>query len=262
MTAIAEKRVDIKLGFTCNNNCRFCVQAHKRNFGDKTTDRIKMELDLARNTGCSGVVFTGGEPSIRKDILELITYAKELGFNTIQLQTNGRRFFYKDFCERVIRAGMNEFSPALHGHTAGLHDYLTSSPGSFEQTVQAIKNIAAHDSIRIISNTVVTKPNYRYLPDIARLLVSLGVDQYQLAFVHAVGNARKNFDEMVPRVSEAAPFIHEALQAGIDAGLIVMAEAMPFCTMQGYERYVSELYIPPTEIRDADMTVPDFKQVR
>ena len=119
---------------------------------------------------------------------------------------------------------MTEFSPAVHGHIPELHDFLTRSQGSFNQTIQGIKNIKKH-RVPIITNTVVTKPNYRYLPEIAKLLVKLGVNQFQLAFVHPIGNAYKNFDSIVPRISLAAPYIHRGLQIGIDAGIRVTPRA-------------------------------------
>jgi len=256
-----DKRVDIKTGFICNNNCRFCVQAHKKKFGNRATGDIKKDLEEAKKTKCSGVVFTGGESTIREDILELVSYTKELKFKRIQLQTNARMLCDKDFCKEVIEAGANEFSPAIHGHTAELHDYLTRAPGSFSQTVKAIKNLRELGQY-IITNTVVVKPNYRYLLELARLLVNLKVDQFQFAFVHAVGNAMENYDQMMPWVSLAAPYIKEGLQIGIDNNIKVMAEAMPFCTMEGYEKYCSEFFIPPTEIRDVNSYDPAFEKTR
>jgi len=254
------KRVDIKTGFICNNNCLFCAQAHKKYLGNRITGEIKKDLEKARKT-CIDVVFTGGEPTIRKDILELVSYAKSLSYRTIQIQTNARILSYLDFCKKIIKAGANEFSPALHGHAAELHDCLTRSKGSFNQTVKAIKNLKKLNQ-KVITNTVVVKQNYEFLPEIAKLLVSLKVDQFQFAFVHPIGNAMKYFDDVVPKMSLVAPFVHEALQIGIDAGISVMAEAMPYCMMKGYTHYVSENFIPETEIIDVDTIIYDYKQAR
>jgi len=255
------KRVDIKTGFLCNNNCRFCVQAHKKRFGNRSTIDIKRDLEEAKKNNCEGVVFTGGEPTIRSDIFELVICAKNLGFKIIQLQTNARMLSYNKFCKEIIKAGVNEFSPAIHGHTAELHDYLTRAKGSFNQTVKAIKNLRELDQY-IITNTVVVKPNYKHLPALARLLVKLRVDQFQFAFMHAVGNAYTYFNQMMPKVSLAAPYIKKGLQIGIDNGIKVMAEAMSFCTMQGYEKYCSEFYMPKTEIRDINSFDPSFEKTR
>jgi MoaA/NifB/PqqE/SkfB family radical SAM enzyme len=255
-----DKRVDIKAGFSCNNNCRFCVQAHNRAKGDRTTEEIKRDLEESRKR-CKSVVFTGGEVTIRKDVFEIVGYAKELGYETIQIQSNCRMLSNMPFLKQLIEAGANEFSPALHGHIPELHDYLTSAKGSFYQTVKAIKNLRELNQT-ILTNTVVVKPNYRYLPKIAELLVELNVDQFQFAFVHPIGNACKYYDSVVPVMSLAMPYIHKGLQIGIDAGIRVMAEAMPYCMMKGYENYVSERVIPSTEIKTGDSFDGDYTDTR
>jgi MoaA/NifB/PqqE/SkfB family radical SAM enzyme len=255
------KRVDIKTGFLCNNNCMFCAQAHNRGKGNKTTEQIKEDLSLAKKNNCTGVVFTGGETTIRKDLFEIVSYAKQLSFRSIQLQTNGRMLAYKPLCQKLINLGVNEFSPALHGHTSTIHDSLTRCKGSFDQTIKGIKNVRELDQF-IVTNSVVTRKNYQYLPELAELLVKLEVNQFQMAFVHPIGNAYRYYHEIVPKMSLAAPYIHKALQIGINAGITVMAEAMPYCLMQGYEKYVSERYIPLTEIRGYDYIDLNYKNTR
>lgn len=255
------KRADLKVGFSCNNHCLFCVQGKKRErFGDKTTVQIKKEMRRAVKD-CQEVVLTGGEPTIRPDILELVGYAKSIGFKVIQIQTNGRLFAYRSFCEQMIGAGATEFSPALHGHTAGLHDYLTGSPGSFSQTTKGIRNLKSLGQ-KIITNTVITKSNYRHLPQIADLLVSLAVDQFQFAFVHALGSAGENFDSIVPRMELVEPFVKKGLDIGIKAGKTVMAEAIPYCLMRGYEKYAAERIIPDSKIYDYNKIIDDFTWAR
>lgn len=255
------KRVDIKTGFNCNNHCRFCAQGDKRTlYGDRTTEKIKKILQEARKD-CESVVFTGGEPTIRKDIIDLVSYAKKLEFESIQIQTNGRMFCYKKFCDEIISAGANEFSPAVHGHTPELHNYLTCSKGSFQQTTLGIKNLRELGQ-RIITNTVITKSNYRHLPEIARFLVDLRVDQFQFAFVHPVRTAEKNFASIVPRMTLIEPYVKKGLDIGIKRGVSVMTEAIPYCFMQGYEDYIAEKVIPSTKIYDFGQTIDNFTEVR
>jgi len=255
------KLVDLKTGYGCNNNCFFCAQASNRYHGDKDSATLKKEIKESRSQGCNKIVFTGGEVTIRPDIAELISYSSRIGFKDIQIQTNGRALYYKKLCKELVNAGANEFAVAIHGHIPQLHDYLTRSPGSFAQTTQGIRNLRELDQM-VLTNTVIVKPNYRYAEQIARMLIGLDVDQYQLAFVHPCSNAAKYFDKMVPFVSIAAPFIHKGLQVGIDAGIKVMAEAMPFCVMKGYEKYVSEFHIPPAQVREYDFVVKDFETTR
>ena len=258
------QRVDIKLGFQCNNHCRFCVQGNKREiYPNKTTDQIKKILIKARKKH-QGVVFTGGEPTIRKDLPELVECAKKLGFKIIQIQTNGRMFAYKKFCQNLIKKGANEFALALHGHNAKLHDSLTTVPGSFKQTTTGIKNLKSLNQ-RVLMNTVITKPNYKYLPQIAKLLVSLGVDQFQFAFMHInqiILNNKKLIDDIVPRKSKVIPYVKKGLQIGIDAGVRVMTEAIPYCFMKGYEDYIAEKIIPDGAVYDATWSIEDYGSYR
>ncbi|MCX7958478.1 MAG: radical SAM protein [Deltaproteobacteria bacterium] len=256
-----EKRVDVKVGFSCNNKCLFCVQGRKRyEIGDFSAAEIQKRLEESRKISDS-IVFTGGEITIRKDFLELVKTAHNLGFRIIQIQTNGRMFAYKKFCEETIKAGANEFSPALHGHTAALHDFLTRSRGSFEQTVTGIKNLKSLNQY-VLTNSVITKSNFRHLPEIASLLVRLGVDQYQFAFVHPVGTALEYFERVVPRMKMVEPYVKKGLDIGIRAGKKVMTEAIPYCIMQGYEDYIAEKIIPVTTIYDAGFVVENYTEFR
>jgi len=254
------KKADIKIGFLCNNNCRFCVQANKKKYGNRSTNEIKKILKQS-SANYQIAVFTGGEPTIRDDIFELVNYAKKLGFKIIQIQSNGRMFAYRDFCQKIIKAGANEFALALHGHIPQLHNYLTNSQESFEQTCLGIKNLKKMNQ-NVIMNTVITKPNYRHLPEIAKLFINLRVDQYQFAFVHALGNAAKNFDSIVPRKSLVQPYLKQGLRLGIEAGIKVMTEAIPFCFMGGYEHYLAENVMPHMKIYDFGLTVENFEKAR
>jgi cyclic pyranopterin phosphate synthase len=254
------RRADLKTGYNCNSNCVFCVIGDKLFTGDRPTEECLEELRLSRAT-CDDVVFTGAEVTIRPDFFQLVAAAKRLGYRNVQIQTNGRMFAYREFCERAIRAGANEFSPSIHGHVARLHDGLTRSSGSFDQIVAAIRHLRALGQ-RIVTNTVATRQNARHLPALARMLVELKVDQFQIAFPHPTGHAETYFNGVVPRMRELAPFVREALAVGIAAGVRCMAEAMPYCQLPGFERYIAELHIPPTEIVYDGFVVPDYKRDR
>lgn len=256
------ERVDIKVGFRCNNRCKFCVQGDKRSYlAAKDKKEVKRSLKDAYNRGKDEVVFTGGEPTLHPHFLDLVKYAKETGFKEIQIQTNGRLFAYNDFCLKTIRAGATQFSPAVHGPNAKIHDFLTSSKGSFAQTTQGIKNLKKLNQY-VLTNTVITTTNAKYLPQIAKLLVNLGVNQYQLAFIHISGRAAENKDWIVPKKTEIIKYIKKGLDVGIKANRKVMTEAIPYCLMKGYENYIAEKVIPPSAVYDAGFMVEDYAKYR
>lgn len=256
------QRVDLKVGFACNNRCHFCVQGDKRaRYAPRSSEELRAVLreELAR--GVAGVVFTGGEPTMRRDLPDLVAYARDLGYEKIQIQSNGRMFAHAGYVRRLVDCGANEFSPALHGHVAALHDYLTDAPGAFAQTVTGIRNLKTLGQF-VLTNTVVTRSNYRNAPEIARLLVMLGVDQLQLAFVHPLGTAGAEFEAIVPRMELAAPYLAEALAVAARAGRRVMTEAVPPCVLPGWEGAIAERIIPRTAIYDAEVTIGDYTQYR
>lgn len=256
------ERVDLKVGFRCNNRCKFCVQGNKRNYlVAKHKKEIRNSLKQSFAKGKKEVVFTGGEPTLHPDFLEIVGMAKDMGFEEIQIQTNGRMFSYDDFCIKTIKAGATQFALALHGHNAKIHDFLTSANGSFEQTVKGIKNLKRLNQY-VLTNTVITSTNARYLPQLAQLLVDLGVSQYQFAFVHISGRAAENKDWIVPQKSKIIKYIKKGLDVGIETNKKVTTEAIPYCLMRGYEEYIAEKIIPPSMVYDADFVVEDYAQYR
>jgi len=255
------KRIDLKIGFLCNNRCKFCVQGDKRNtYGNRKTKNLKKMIHQSVGE-YKEIVFTGGEPTLHKDFLELVNEANMAGFKLIQIQTNGRRFAYLSFCKQTIDAGANEFSPAVHGPNAKIHDFLTSAPGSFLQTIQGIINIKKLGFL-VMTNTVITSKNYKFLPEIAELLVNLGVDQFQFAFPHITGTAAKNKDWLIPKKTEIMKYVKEGLDIGINAGRRVMTEAIPLCFMKGYEDYIAEKVIPESKVFDAGVTIDNYSEYR
>ena len=256
------RRVDLKVGFRCNNYCHFCVQGDKRErLPAKEPQELYRALEEGRAGGADGVVITGGEPTLHKEIVAIARRARELGYGLIQVQSNGRSFCYEAFCRRLIEAGVNEFGPSLHGSTPKIHDYLTGAPGAFLQTVSGIRMLKRLKQ-RVITNSVITKTNYRDLPDLARLLVALGVDQFQFAYMHMSGRAGENKRWLAARKTLIEPYVKKALDVGIEAGRTVMTEAIPYCRMSGYEDYVAERIIPDTRIYDADCVIPDYTRAR
>ena len=253
-------KVDVKCGFLCNNRCRFCVQGNKREtYGNAPSKQILKTIEDARRDA-DEIVLTGGEPTVRRDFLDLVRRAKALDFRLIQIQTNGRMFAHRSFCEQTVEAGANDFTLGIHGHTSELHEYLTKAPGSFRQTATGIYNLKALGQ-HVGTNTVITRSNFRHLPDLARLLVRLGVNQYQFAFVHALGTAAENFRRVVPRYALIEQYVKAGLAHGIQAGVCVMTEAIPYCFLRGYEDWVAERIMPRTKIYDVKV-LDDYTEYR
>lgn len=254
-------RLDLKFGFECNNRCVFCVQGDKR-FSEQAKDTGELETALREmRATCDSVVFTGGEVTLRKDLVPMVKLARRLGYRSVQIQTNGRMLSYAPYVEALIQAGATEFAPAIHGPDAAIHDALVRAKGAFSQVLRGVEHLRRHNA-RVVMNSVIVQQNYDKLPAMARLFVAMGVQQFQFAFVHALGTAEQNFAEVVPRYDALAPFLREALLIGEAAGVRVMTEAVPFCRMQGLERFVAERIMPETAILDGDHVIDSYSDYR
>jgi MoaA/NifB/PqqE/SkfB family radical SAM enzyme len=259
-------RVVVITGYTCNNFCRFCYVADKRfSLKDKTSEQIKRDLEIGREHGATYVDFIGGEATIRKDILELISYAEKLGFKKIKVTTNGRMFVYKDFAKKIVDNGLNGVIFSIHGHTAELHDFQTRSPGSFKEAVQGIKNLQKL-GIYCETNTTISKLNYKFLPDMEKFFISLGVNNSEFVFCDPHGNACQDFEQIVPYYSEVQNYVHEALRIGIQNKVrYIMVNYIPFCFMQGFEKHIGEVFVTSNmviEHRGVNFTDLDSKITR
>lgn len=244
-------RADIKVGFACNNRCVFCAQGEKRReVGFVDPKEVVRRMHEAFRPG-SGLVLTGGEPTIRRDLVELVRAARAIGYAPIQVQTNGRMLAYEALVARLIEAGVTELSPALHGPDAATHDSLTGAAGAFEQTVRGIEN-AVRSPAHVVTNTVVVRQNLELLEDTVRLLHRLGVRRAQLALVHLVGTAAERHGEVAPRIDRAAERMAGAVRAGRALGMEVVTEAVPPCLLPGLEDAVVESRIPETTVVDLD----------
>ena len=109
------KLLTIETGFTCNSRCHYCTQLDYRVIPqadqlDLSTEQISQRIAYAASQGYDEIGFSGGEPTIRPDFLDLVALAKSYDFQKIGVTTNGRMFAYRAFAEQALDAGLNSFT--------------------------------------------------------------------------------------------------------------------------------------------------------
>ncbi|MEM4367977.1 MAG: radical SAM protein [Candidatus Anstonellales archaeon] len=130
----ALKKYYFQLGYSCNNNCWHCFLPKSEHQTELNTKQIKSTLLEAKKNGVNIIALTGGEPTIRDDIFDVIKYCKKLKFEQIGLQTNGRLCFYKKFARKIVEAGVTDVYVSFHSHKPDVQNYITRSPESFSQS--------------------------------------------------------------------------------------------------------------------------------
>jgi len=182
----------IMTGFSCNSNCVICSTKPKAEFyPDRSTEEIIEDLKKGKKKGYNKVEFTGGEPTIRPDILYLIKTAKDLGYGNITVSTNGAMLSYKSFCQKIIKNGLNSVAFTLSAHNSRLGDAICRTPEAFNRTVQGIKNVLEYPSVEVSVNTVVFQLNYKYLQQIGVFIYDLGVRCWHILDLIPDGYAKK-----------------------------------------------------------------------
>ena len=255
-------KLDLKIGFDCNNFCDFCIQGNKRKiYSNRDFKILYLEMKKSRSLGVVDICITGGEPTLHADIVKVVLSAKKLGFKNIQIQSNGSRFGEKAFFLQLLKAGVTEFSPSLHGSNAKIHDDLVHRKGAFQQCVAGIELIHKFKQ-KILTNTVITSKNYKDLPNIAKLLSKYNISQMQFAFVHIGGTAFKNREWLVPKKTLVMPYVKKALDFVRKKNILGMVEAIPYCLMSGYEDCISEDFMPDTRVFDSNGVLVSYKKYK
>ena len=241
-------RIEMNLGYACNNHCIFCSEAvvRKSDVGKKvnlalSTEYLIKQLLQHYKNGFRHVTFLGGEPTIRKDFLMLVKVAKKLGYETIFLTTNGRMLSKMDFAERIFRAGVNKLYLSLHGHNAEIHDFAVSAKGAFEQITKAMGNVRELGMPFQLSS-VIFKGNVKHLKELAEFQITSKPKRVFWAFVRPTGAARENFEEIVPSFEEMEKPLRAAVEVFRQNKIPFTVAHVPFCRMSGIEKYVDELY--------------------
>ncbi|MEM2637085.1 MAG: PqqD family peptide modification chaperone [Candidatus Korarchaeota archaeon] len=185
----APYRMDLALTYRCNNNCMHCYVPSERraNFTELSTESWKKILDTLSKVGVPHVTFTGGEPTLRQDLAELIEYSNDLGI-ICGLITNGRLLKDASLVERIVRAGVDYVQVTLESADKEIHDKMVGVKGAWEETVQGLKNLIPTD-IFTHTNTTLTRLNVGGMKDLVRFVAELGLDTIAMNAIIYSGDA-------------------------------------------------------------------------
>jgi radical SAM protein with 4Fe4S-binding SPASM domain len=176
--------MDLAITYRCNNDCAHCYNIEGRDLGELPTDSWKRILDKAWGLGIPHIIFTGGEPTLREDLPELIAHAEQLGQIT-GLNTNARRLSDPHYLEKLIAAGLDHVQVTLESYDPAIHDRMVGAKGAFPQTVRGLKNALA-SPLYVMTNTTMLRTNLATIPATLDFLADIGVRTVGLnALIHS-----------------------------------------------------------------------------
>jgi MoaA/NifB/PqqE/SkfB family radical SAM enzyme len=228
--APTQSKLIVNLSYRCNNECVFCSVGDRERVDGRLEDQLAA-LERAAAQGVRLLDLDGGEPTLYPALLTVVDRARELGFERITVTTNGRMLGYEGLAGRLARRGV-ELLVSLHGACASKHEPLTRAPGSFAQTVDGIRR-AREVFGRLGVNTTVVRGNLADLTALGELLVSLGVDTWNLQLVTPFGHAIARPD-LAPDWGEALEALRSLRQTFADR-LSLQIVGLPLCGLGEHE---------------------------
>jgi MoaA/NifB/PqqE/SkfB family radical SAM enzyme len=192
----------------CTNHCFFCCDIHKKYPGTDPASFIK------RNPGENDRIFLcGREPTGLDRLFETLAYL-ESRYRSVSIATNGMRLNDSSFAERLAQAGVDELFISLHGHEAAIHDRVTRVAGSFDATVEGIRQAmalvaAGQARWRVAINSVLSRSSLPHLESLLRYVQGLGIDALCFSSLLPLGRGQKAFsDEIIPYAELLAALAH------------------------------------------------------
>lgn len=185
------------LTYRCQCNCIHCsVADYERNKHELTTSQIKKIISMIKELGCIKVTFFGGEPFLRDDIIELVSYTSSLGLR-VSIDTNGIGV-NREIITYLKRHGISNINVSIDSADENIHDSLRGVKGCFKKAIETIK-LCVENKIPVLVSTYASKRalNSGDIKRIIELAKKLNANGVKILFPILSGKWRKKEEELL-----------------------------------------------------------------
>ena len=238
------RRLEFHITYHCPERCTFCSEETRMadySAFPVTFGRVARVLREQAERGVEAVHFTGGEPTIHPQFVEILQLARKLGMRT-SIGTIGTRLADPAFVARALPY-LNEALFSLHGPTAEIHDAQTRRKGSFDRLSTAMANARAFPGFRLFVNTVLVRENAPHIVDTVRLAAARGAELIVVSNVTPEGAGEAAYPALTLRLDEVRPLVPQILAAGSPA--IVRFFGLPACALGDARMYANDIHWNP-----------------
>ncbi len=231
----------LELTRRCRFNCRHCRADADRSADrdELSTEQWKKILDAIAAYEKCVVIMTGGEPTERSDLIELVRHARNLGLRAV-MATCG--YAIDDATLAALKeAGVMALSFSLDGATAETHDAFRRTPGAFDTVIRAAE-ATRRAGLRFQINTTITRTNLAEVPAIAELARRLGAAVFNPFILVPTGRGDEIREEIL-EPSQYAELLGDLLALRNDSPI----ELRVTCGPQ-YARLYRETELPQPEV--------------
>lgn len=185
-----ERNVFFHILTACNLSCSHCyINTSQHGTEMVAKENLEKWLTLFYDENKeTNVIFLGGEPTMHPDLPHAIQFAKNLGYSSVTVDTNG--FLFHDFLARVKPETLDFLSFSLDGPNPEVNDPLRGR-GVFDICSKNLRAaVATGFNVSLIYT--VSRHNINYLRDMAPLLAKWGVKRFFIQVIGIRGKTAKN----------------------------------------------------------------------
>lgn len=221
--------VDVVLGYDCNLACDYCtISPAMRARGLKGSDVLRA-LQTGRGRDYDRVAFTGGEPTIRRDLVALVRRSRELGYDSVKVQSNGLMFTPGNVA-RLTDAGANLLHVSIHAADRDLYHQTVRREGTYELMCAGLE-AAVQSGAEVVVDTIVREHTFETLVETIEWIHARGARQVDLWFVSLTDANRFNVSSM-PAMTQAVPYMRKAFARGRELGMRIRSLHVPRCLLE------------------------------
>lgn len=221
--------LDMILGYDCNLACDYCTIGPELRPRALTTAQAIAALRRGRAEGLDTLSLTGGEPTIRADLLAIVRAGRALGFGDIKVQSNGLMYAHGDNLARLLAAGATRLHVSVHTHRAERYEDLVRRTGTHALMALGLRR-AAGSGVPLVVDLIIKRDTMADLPAAIAWLFEQGVRAVDLWYVSLTDHNAGNVDSL-PRFAEAMPFVAAALAVGRARGVTIRSLHVPRCLL-------------------------------
>jgi MoaA/NifB/PqqE/SkfB family radical SAM enzyme len=220
--------LDVILGYDCNLACDYCTITPAMRERALPAAAVLAQMRSARTRDYDRIAFTGGEPSIRPDLLALVKAARKLGFVDVKVQSNGLLFTAGNVA-RLVDAGVSRFHVSIHTHESAAYDALVRRPGSHALMESGLRNVVG-SGVHVVVDMIIKSDTYRRLPEAVEWVAERGVPEIHLWYVSLTDGNAENPDSL-PAMREAVPYMRRALAVARAHQIEIKSLHVPRCLL-------------------------------
>ncbi len=224
----------------CNQDCTFCSANETTRNVWADPDKMVRVIARAAQRGVRRLSFSGGEPTLSKDLETFVEVARRSGIAEVEIITNGVLLDRRARVTRLREAGLTHAFVSLHAHDEMLSRTMTRKVSDFERTLTAIDHLL-DEGVTTVINHVVNAANHRFLVDFVELVHrrTAGRALISFAFITPQYQALEHM-ELVPRLSDVAPTLELAMMRALDLGqpfVVGSRQGVPPCLLGPFEAW-------------------------